>query len=244
MEEAMEEILLNCEFREKEKKSILKNNRKSGKIPAVLYGQEKNELLYLNTKDFYKLMKAGAGENAIFNLVIGDKKKSVMIKERQMNPLTDKIMHLDFMEISMKKLIEVDVPIKTEGVAKGVTEGGILEYIVRNITIKCFPTDIPKYIPIDITNLGIGKGLHVKDLKLSEKIEVLTPPDQLLVNIVLPKEEAEKPAEAVATEAGAAEPEVIKKGKKEEGEEAIAEGAKPKEEKAKAEDTTAKDKKK
>ncbi|MFH0947856.1 MAG: 50S ribosomal protein L25 [Elusimicrobiota bacterium] len=224
----MEKFTLDSEARELVSKGEMKKLRASGKIPAILYGDMASMSLTVDAAKFGTLLKR-AGHNVIISLNIPDKtSKTVLIKDIQKNIITRAISHIDFYQISMKKKIEISIPVVLEGSAPGVLRsGGVLSHIVRELKVKCLPLDIPEKIIVDISNLEIGNVVLVKDLVLSKDVEVLIAPDQIIVNIASPTILEEVTPSAVVGEA-AAEPEVISKGKKElseEGEEG--EEAKP-----------------
>lgn len=217
----MEKFILDAETREQISKGEMKRLRKSGKVPAIFYGDKENICLTVDTGKFSSLLSK-AGRNAIINLNFQDKtSKTVLIKAIQKNVVTRDIIHIDFYQVSMKKEIEVSVPLVLQGSAPGIEAGGVLGQPVRELKVKCLPTEIPEKITVDVTNLQIGNSISVKDMVLPKSIEVLNQPDQIVVNIVSPTilEEVVTPVPEEA-----AEPEVIGKGKKEE-EAAVEEGA-------------------
>jgi len=220
----MEEILLEAQKREKLSKGKLKEFRKKGMIPAVAYGAgEKTVSLFVSEKDIIKILHRGLGVNVLIKLKYDNTSKMALIKEIQKDVVNGKFLHLDFQIVSLKKEIEVDVPVHIVGEAPGVkNQGGILEHITRDIRVKCLPTEIPKAIEVDVSTLNIGDNILVKDLKVPPKVEIISDPNSIVVNIVAPtKVEEVAPAEGLVETT--AEPEVISKGKKEVPEEAPAE---------------------
>ncbi len=145
----------------------------------------------------------------------------VLIKEIQRHPITRALRHLDFVRISLKKKIETRVPIHVKGEAPGVkVGGGVLEHLVREIRVRCLPTEIPTSIDVDISGLGINQGIRAKELKLPQGVEILMDAESVVIHVLTVKVVEETPvAGAVPGAATTAEPEVIKKGKVEEGEE-------------------------
>lgn len=228
----MQQLVLEAESREIANKQKLKTLKKEGRIPAVLYGaKEKSISLSVDAKKFEKMLQAEKGANILVNLKIGTDSKTAIVKEIQRDIITQKPVHIDFQSISLKDRIEVSVHLHIQGEAPGVKlSGGILEHIIRDVRVKCLPTDIPKQINVDVTKLEIGHALRVKDLPKLEGIEMLNDPETIIVNIVAPTEleEVAPAAEGAVAAATPAEPEVIKKGKKEEegAEGAAAEGDK------------------
>lgn len=208
----MERFNITAELREGVGiKGTLKNLRKQGKIPAVIYGGDGHTApLLVQEKEISNILRTS---NAVIKIKYGDKEDTVIVKEVQRNVVTDKLMHIDFQRILMTEKIKIKVPVKLIGEAYGIkVQGGILEYSMREINVLCLPTEIPKEIEIDITELHIGSSIRIKDIHV-EKVEILDDPNQIVVSIVAAKEEAVEPV-AAAEVAGPAEPEVIGKGKK------------------------------
>lgn len=225
----MEQIQLKAQVRESKGKQEAKKMRGSGQVPAVVYHRGDEPLpISVDDKEISKILHAHGGENILIQLKIEKAKKkptrAVIVKEIQVHPVKRNLLHIDFNEISMTEKITVDVEVLAKGESIGVKqEGGLLEAILREVKVRCLPADIPKHIDVDVTNLKLNDAVHAKDLVLSDKIELLTDPEALLFHVKLPVEE--KPAEEGAP---AAEVEVIREKKEEEGAEKPA--AKEKEE--------------
>ena len=228
----MEEILLDSKLREKSSKGILRKQRKNGFIPAIVYGHnEPNVSIWIDEKSFTKILHTKSGPNILIKLNLGNGDvKTVIIKEIQRNVLTHKPIHIDFLVVSMKEKIEVNVPIKVVGEAPGVKiSGGILEHILRELTIRCLPNEIPEFIEVDVSKLNIGDSILVKDLPELKNIEILSDKNSIIVNVVSPTRIEETPV-SVMEQLTPTEPEVISKGKKEIPEEVTEGGAKPEKE--------------
>jgi len=193
-------------------------------IPAVFYGPEVDPVnLSLNYRDLEKLIRTGAGENVIIDLEIETGESTLshraMLKEIQVDPVKQTILHVDLYEISMDKKIEVEVPITLTGTAKGVSdEGGILQQVSRTLEISCLPDNIPDSFELDVTDLEIGDSLHVSDLKIPEGIEVLVDEELTVATVVpptkieeiepeVPEEEEEEREEVEAEEVAETEEE-------------------------------------
>jgi len=196
--------------------------RQSGKIPAVLYGGKgEAESLTVDPKALSKILHSESGVNTLIALKIaGAGDTRVLVKEYQLDPVSRKFLHVDFFRIAMDKALRVTVPIRITGEAKGVkAEGGVVDFVHRDIVVECLPADIPEHITIDISELALHDGVRVKDLPTGGKWKPVSELDMLIVHVVTVKVEAEPaPADATAAAAGAApvvpvEPEVIKKGK-------------------------------
>jgi large subunit ribosomal protein L25 len=186
-------------------KTAARKIRKEGAIPAILYGKGTEPIpIAVNLVDVKKALSTEAGENTLLEIHIrqnGDEiTKLALLRDIQFDYLTSKPIHFDFQEVLMKEKLTVKVPVRITGKAEGVKEGGILEEILREIEIECLPTDIPNFIEVDVSKLGIGDSIHIRDLTISEKVAVLHDPDETVVTILSPTVEAEAapPAEEAA----------------------------------------------
>jgi|SRR2546425_2074992 len=198
--------------------------RQTGKVPAVLYGGKGGPItLSVNAKQVGAILRSESGHNTLFQVDLGGKAEPAILKDWLVDPLTGKLLHVDLMRVAMDVRMKVKVPVHTFGEPTGVkVQGGVFEVVTREVEIECLPTDIPTEFKLDVTELMLGKQLRVSDLTVDMgKVKMLTEPERVIAHVVALKVEEEKPAEAVAAEVAApAEPEVIKKGKKEvEGEE-------------------------
>lgn len=222
----MERVTLNVGKRDKAGKGIARALRRQGMIPAIIYRGGGSLPIAISKKAMAEFIDSTAGEHTVVNLKFSDgDRKLAILKEYQTDPLNGDILHTDFFEISLTEKVTVNVRIVTHGEPIGVKrDGGILQHVLREIEIKCLPDKIPGHLEADISKLEIGQYIHVKDIQVGEGIEVITTPDEILVNVVAPavEKEPEAPAEGIVAAAApeTVEPEVIKKGKKEEKEEA------------------------
>jgi large subunit ribosomal protein L25 len=228
----MPQLNVAAEIRNEFGKNAARRLRQTGKIPAILYGNKEDSLsLTINPKDLVAILHSPTGHNTIFSVEVQEQKPaSVMLKDWQFEPLQGKLLHADLIRIAMDKVLQVKVPVVTTGEARGVKEqGGIFEFVLREVEIECLPVDIPEHLTVDISHLALGQNLRVSDLPVPEKIKVLSDSDLMVAHVIALKvEKVEEPvAEAVAT----AEPEVIKKGKAEEGEGGEVKGEEKKEKK-------------
>jgi large subunit ribosomal protein L25 len=197
--------------------------RAAGLIPGVLYGHGQAPLpVSIEAREFQTALRSHKGGNAVVSLALSGNDYTALIREVQYDPITHDVLHLDFQHISLTETIEVKVMVRLTGLPVGVKDGGgILEYITREVEVRCLPTAIPSSIDADVSALNIGDSLHVRDIPLAD-LEVLTDPDTTIATVVPPTVMEEKPAEEVAVAEEAAEPEVIARGKKEEeGAEAV-----------------------
>jgi large subunit ribosomal protein L25 len=236
----MPEFVVPAESREKTGKNTNRRLRSRGMIPGVLYGTGKKAVpVAVSPREIGAILKSASGENTLFDLDLGGTRRRVILKEFQREPLRGQLLHADFYEVALDKALEVKVPIELEGTPVGVKlQGGIVDFVTRELEVECLPADIPEKITVDISHLELGKHLRVSELKLGDKVKVLVEPDVVVAHVVLPRAEVAAEAatpEAAPTEeaAAAAEPEVIKKGKAEKAEgEAEAKPEKGKVEKA------------
>jgi len=220
----MAEITVNAETRGDFGKNASRRLRYSGKVPAIVYGGKgRNISVTVDPKALLRVLKSEAGRNSILKLEIsGEGSTNAILKSWQVDPIKENFLHADFFRIAMDVEIRVTVPIAVKGEAPGVkTEGGILELVIRQIDVECLPGDIPERIEVDVTDLGLNQAIRVSDLPITAKVKVLNNPDQVVVHVVSVKEEeVVAPAAAVPAEgeapAAQTEPEVLKKGKKEE----------------------------
>jgi large subunit ribosomal protein L25 len=210
--------------------------RHAGQIPAVIYGSQQDPVaVSVNPRDIARIINSPTGYNTIFKLdIAGGETTPVMVVDRQVDPIRGHLLHADFKRIDLTKRIRVNIPVFTTGEAKGVkVQGGLLEVITRSIEIECLPDDIPEKFVVDVTELMIGQSKRASDVGLSGSMKLVSSPDAVIAHSVALRAEevVAAPAEAAAVTpvagAPAAEPEVIKKGKKEE------EGAAPDKDKEK-----------
>jgi large subunit ribosomal protein L25 len=202
-------------------KNVARRVRKSGRIPATVYGAGKTAAsVSVDPKQIARILHSEAGHNTLFDLQLDGERTKAMIVDWQYEPIKGALLHIDLKRIAMDQKLKVKVPVMLKGEPAGVkTQGGILEQVTREIEIECLPSDIPSSIEQDITELVFGQVLRVKDLPHEEgKMRFLTDGEQVVAHIVAVKEVVAPTPEVAAAEAAAApaEPEVIKKGKQEE----------------------------
>jgi large subunit ribosomal protein L25 len=213
----MPEFVVPAESRSQTGKNANRRLRSRGMIPGVLYAEGKTAVaVAVSPREIGTILKSASGENTLFDLDLGGARRKVILKEFQREPLRGQILHADFYEVALDKPIVVNVHVELEGTPVGVkVQGGLVDFVTRELEVECLPADIPEKITVDISHLELNRHLRVSELKLGEKVTVLADPDVVIAHVVLPK--AEVAAETVAAEAavveGAAEPEVIKKGK-------------------------------
>ena len=228
----MERVKIQVNSREKTGKEVAKKIRKEGIIPAVVYSSGTNISLSIPLASLKVLRSISFSESAVIDMEIADGKKEksipVIIKDIQFHPLTEKVIHIDFLKVSLKEKIKVHVPLIFKGESRGVKEEeGTLEQILRDIEIEGLPLDIPENIEVDISDLGVGQSLHAEDLQLPENLKVMTDPKATLLTVTAKKEEVVEEVAEEVVEGAPTEPEVIKEKKEE------AQGEQPKEEEKK-----------
>lgn len=211
-----------AEVREKAGKGAARQLRRSGKIPAVIYGEGECLLLTVNPETVTRALRAHAGSTALISLNItggtGKANRTALLRDYQVDPVTGELLHVDLFEVSMSKAIRVKVPVSVVGgLPAGVKEGGALHHNLRELHIECLPAAIPDAIEVDASNLAIGQGVHVRELTAIEGVKVLDEGDQMVVSVVAPISDAK--LEALLTSGVGAEeakePEVIGKAKEE-----------------------------
>jgi large subunit ribosomal protein L25 len=232
----METFTVEGKIRDTRGKNAARRTRTTGMVPATLYGGRKDAVaLSVNAKQVARILRSETGHNTIFTVTVaGGSEERAMVKDWQVDPLKGALLHVDLLRIAMDVKMRVRVPVHTFGEPQGVKmQGGIFEMVTREVEVECLPGDIPEEFKVDVSELMIGKQLRAADLPLDpEKIKLITDPTRVLAHVVTLKKEEEPVAEAaVAAETAPAEPEVIKKGKKEEEGEAEGEVA-PKAEKS------------
>jgi large subunit ribosomal protein L25 len=213
----MERVSITAEKREAHGKGVARSLRREGMVPAVVYREGKSQLIKLSKKDLTRLINSVGGEQVMVDLQFADgEKKLALLKDYQKDPIRGELLHTDFFEVSLTEEVRITVHVSTVGEPIGVKrDAGILQHTLREVEIECMPDRIPGKLEIDISSLEIGQSVHVSDLKFDEGVKVLTDLGDVIVSVIAPVVEA-APAVEEAPAAEAAEPEVAKKGKKEE----------------------------
>jgi large subunit ribosomal protein L25 len=226
------DITIDAQPRPERGKNEARRLRVRGLIPAVVYGAFQDAVaVAVDPKQIHRILYSKTGHNTIFNVALDGGTTPAMIVDWQHDPIKDTLLHVDLKRIDLTKRIRVAVPVVTTGEPEGVKiQDGLLEIVTRELEIECLPDEIPEQFVIDVTPLMIGQSVRAGDVVLEGSMKLMSPPENVISHVVARKAEevapaeAEAAAEAAAPVAGAtatAEPEVIKKGKKEE------EGAEP-----------------
>ncbi len=212
------QIEVEVESRDVTGKNACRRLRADKKVPGNVYGLGRPPFMVaVNPRRVDEVLKLGSGINTIFSLRLKGQegKREAMIKEMQRDPVTEKLVHIDFVRVDPDRRIQVRVPIKLLGTATGVkNEGGIVDFVNREIEVDCLPASIPEFVGVDISELHIGQHVSVKDLEVVEGLNIHEDGEQIVAVIVSPKAEEEPVAEDEIAE-GEGEPEVAAKGKEE-----------------------------
>ncbi|MHB1001597.1 MAG: 50S ribosomal protein L25 [Armatimonadota bacterium] len=186
----MDRIKLEARVRDNTGKSANKKIRMQGGIPATVYGKGDSQSISLKFSDFIEVLRIPGGRLSVIDMNIGDVDASetpVMIQSIQRDPVTDRIIHVDFQRIIADEPVNAEVPLVLIGEAPGTKQAGILEQLTTNINIKSLPDDVPTHIDVDISHLELGDKVYVRDLKVPENVEVIGPsPETLAVAIHMP----------------------------------------------------------
>lgn len=206
----MEQKTINAELRSETGKNANNKTRSAGFIPGVIYSHGKAEVIKIKELEFFKLFKGRISESVIFNINIQGSKagasQMAYVKDFQLDPVSGKICHLDLFKVTAGEKITTIVPIELIGTPKGVKLGGVVDIADREIEIECLPMHLPEKITVDISGLGMGDLLHVRDIKLPEAVILLSNPDSVLVSV----HQERKVEETAAEPSAAATPDAAK----------------------------------
>jgi len=219
----MKSVLLNAFPRTQTRRGGAKKLRESGRIPAVVYGgQTKPETLELVARELSDLIHHAASENILVDLTVDKAKRLALVQEVQHHPLSGKVLHVDFHEVSPTEKVTVMVPVETTGEAVGVkTGGGVLEHVLFKIKVRALPKDLPEQLVVDVTHLEVGKSIHLGEIKAPEGVEILGDKKVSVISVALPKTEVEEVAATEVAATAAGDVEMIKE-KKDDGTEGAA----------------------
>ncbi len=193
----MEAVTLQAKERANTGKGYTRRLRKSGSVPAVVYGKELgSQALEVSAKEVEKLLNTYGG-NALVKLQVAGKEHDTLVREVQRHPIRGDVIHVDFQQISLKEKLQTVVPVHLTGEAQGVRDGGILQHGLREVEVECLPTDIPDYIEVDISDLKIGDTITVADLQAGKNVEILSEANSVIATIVAPRMGEEKETEEI-----------------------------------------------
>lgn len=211
----MEKVVIEAKKRTKIDKASRSALRKEGKVPAIFYSKHHEpQAIEISERAIHPLVFTSKTSLISLN-VEGQEEQECIIKDVQFDPVTDKIVHIDFLGLKIGEKIQIEVPVQLVGNPIGIKEGGVLQHILHKLEIECLPADIPEHLEIDVTNLKLGSSIHVSDVNF-DNIQILNSPESMIASVTHPKVEKEAvPAEGEEVK----EPEVIAKGKTQEEEE-------------------------
>ena len=219
------EAILEAGKRDGRGKNEARRLRAAGRIPGTLYGVQKDgraaaTSVAVDPKEVLRILHSDSGANTLINLRFDGAETRVMVKEYQLDPVTHHLLHADFYQLAMDKAITVTVPIVLKGEPKGVKlQGGLLDFVTRDVQVQCLPTDIPEHIDVDVSELMLNQSIRLRDVAQNPKWKPVTDADAMIAHVVMPKaEEAAAATETPAAAAATTEPEVVKKGKPDEKE--------------------------
>lgn len=227
------EATLEAVKRDTRGKNEARRLRASGRIPAVIYGAQKegeagkNLPVAVDPKPLLRILHSHSGVNTLITLKVdGEGDSTVLVKEFLLDPITSHMLHADFVRVNMDRRITVTVPILIKGEPRGVkVEGGVLDFVHREIDLESLPLEIPDSIEIDVSNLGLNDAVYVRDVAQGASWTPISDPDMMLIHVITPRvvevAATDVPATAAPVAAGA-EPEVVKKGKTDKEGEAVA----------------------
>jgi large subunit ribosomal protein L25 len=208
---------LSASPRQETGKGNARKLRASGQVPAVVYGHARDpQALALPSREVERLLDTVAAASTVIELAVGGKTTRTLIREVQRHPFRREILHIDFQELVAGEKVTVKVPIVLVGSPEGLKSGGILDQVTREVEIEVDPSNIPNHLDVDVSTLAIGHSLHISDLRVPEGVTVLDDMEATIVVLGAPR--AETPVAVEAIPEAPAEPELIRRGKEEEGE--------------------------
>jgi large subunit ribosomal protein L25 len=212
----MDFVQIEVTRREKIGSGVAARLRREGRVPVVLYGLQKETMpLIVTDADLQRFLRTG---NRLVELKLDGNTRTAILREVQYDPISDDVLHVDFVRVDKDREIEDSVPVIYKGRAKGAGEGGVFQSLRDHVDVRCRPADLPKEIVLEVDHLGLHEGIHARDIKLPKEVTLVTPPAALMCVVTMVKVEA---APVVAAEGAPAEPELIgRKEAAEEGEEA------------------------
>lgn len=183
-------------------RGLARRLRAQGQVPAVIYGRSGNQNLSVAERDFKMLMREVSGGAALIALTHNDGESTLsIVQDAQRNPLSDRFEHIDFLEVTQGVKMTASIPVHTHGEPVGVkNEGGILDVVLHELDVECFPKDLPESITLEVGDLKLGEALHVRDIPAIEGIEFLGDPEAVVALVAEQAEEEEAPEEEVAAD--------------------------------------------
>jgi len=223
MASSTEQLVVPVDAREDRGKNACRRLRVGGMVPGNVYGMNVDSFaVSVEARRIEEILRLGSGRNTIFTLSLGGGKDSraVMLRELQRDPVSERLVHVDFLRVDLTKTVHVHVPVHLVGTPEGVkNEGGVVDFVHRQVEVACLPSAIPDHLDVDISHLHINQNISVNELTTGEDFEILDPPETILAIVGSPRVEAEEAPtaeegegeEAEATEeSGEAKPEESK----------------------------------
>ncbi len=200
-----QQIEMDAQVRDERGKNAAGRLRVAGRLPAVVYGLGKDSIaITIDSAHITRILQSPSGHNQIVNLTVGKEKASVLASDWQIDPVKGHLLHVDLLRVDLKKTVDVMVSIEIVGISQGVREQGALEEIVsREVELRALPLKVPRSIPIDVTAMGVGDAVRVKDLALIDDVTFLSQPDRVLVHVIAPKVVEEETPEVEEVAEGA-----------------------------------------
>jgi len=190
-----EKIVVSVAKREDRGKNACRRLRVGGSVPGNVYGMKLDAFaVSVDARRIEEILRLGSGRNTIFTLSLGDGKDSraVMLRELQRDPVSERLVHVDFMRVDPTKTVHVQVPIHLVGTPEGVRlDGGVVDFVHRQVEVACLPSAIPDHLEVDISHLHINQNIAVKELVTAEGVEILDPPDTILAIVASPRADTE-----------------------------------------------------
>jgi large subunit ribosomal protein L25 len=179
---------LRAERRDESGKGSARKIRAAGRVPGVVYGHGGDPVhISVDARELFHTLHTDAGSNVLVNLRVDGQTTLAMPREIQRDHLRGRLLHVDFLRIARDEKITVEIPIQLVGESHGVKEGGVIEHHLWTLEVECFPQDVPPAIEADISALGVNESLKVDELTLSDKLTVLTSPEEVVVSVVPPQ---------------------------------------------------------
>jgi len=187
----MSDYVVAAQGRTETGKNANRRLRGQGLIPGVLYGGGRKPVpVAVSPREIVTILKSASGENTLFDLDLEGARRKVILKEFQREPVRGQILHADFYEVALDRAITVRVHVELSGTPVGVkNQGGIVDFVTRELEVECLPGDIPEKFTVDISHLEMGRHVRVSELKPGEKVRMLTAPDVVIAHVVMPRAE-------------------------------------------------------
>ena len=211
MSSSSEQLVVSVDSREDRGKNACRRLRTTGKVPGNVYGMNLDSFaVSVESRRVEQILRLGSGRNTIFTLSLGDGKDSraVMLRELQRDPVSERLVHVDFLRVDPTKTVHVQVPVRLVGIPEGVkNDGGVVDFVHRQVEVACLPSAIPDHLDVDISHLNINQNIAVKELaEVAAGVEILDDPDTILAVVASPRAEVvETPETEEGAEADAAE---------------------------------------